>query len=110
MTSAASGTGIAILAVPVMSPHIFILSRSSAILTGGAGSIVRRNPDAAWWIERSLEFRRKVLAEFNRLVRDGLAVLDLPELRISPVAAAAAVFAAHGWSWRYASVHRPKMV
>jgi cation diffusion facilitator CzcD-associated flavoprotein CzcO len=45
-----------------------------------------------------------------RLVRDGLAVLDLPELRTSPVAAAAAAFAARGWSWRYASVHRPKRV
>jgi hypothetical protein len=93
-----------------MSPHIFILSRSNAILTGGAGFIVRRNPDDAWWIERSLESRRKVLVDFNRLVRDGLAVLDLPELGTIPVAAAAAVFVAHGWSWRYASVHRPKMV
>lgn len=34
----------------------------------------------------------------------------LPEIGPSPVAAVAAVFVAHGWSWRYASVHRPKMV
>lgn len=35
-----------------------------------------RNPDDAWWIERSLEFRGNVLAERNRLVRDDLAVPD----------------------------------
>lgn len=34
----------------------------------------------------------------------------LAEIGTSRVAAVAAVFVAHGWSWRYASVHRPKMV
>ena len=34
----------------------------------------------AWWICRALMFGRAVLDEFNRLMRDGLPVPDLPEV------------------------------
>jgi hypothetical protein len=32
---------------------------------------MKESPEDAWWIEQSLEFRRDILKEFNRLVRDG---------------------------------------
>lgn len=37
------------------------------------------NPHEAHWIESSLKFRLAVLSEFERLVREGLPAVDLPE-------------------------------
>ena len=36
-------------------------------------------PEDAHWIERTLMFRSTVLEEFNRLVREGVSMTDLPE-------------------------------
>lgn len=51
---------------------------------------MRQSPEDAWWIEQSLEFRRDILKEFNRLVRDGSSNCleehgpDLPEVEEQP--------------------------
>ena len=51
---------------------------------------MRERPEDAWWIEQSLEFRRDILKEFNRLVRDGSSNClqehgpDLPEVEEQP--------------------------
>ena len=42
--------------------------------------IRRANPLEAHWIESSLMFRSAVLQEFNRLVREGIHVTDLPQV------------------------------
>jgi hypothetical protein len=38
------------------------------------------HPEDACWIEAVLKFRSRVLQEFERLVRDGVPVLELPEI------------------------------
>lgn len=39
-----------------------------------------KNPAEAHWIESSIKFRQAVAREFERLVREGAAVAEIPEV------------------------------
>src|SRR6266404_9993545 len=43
-------------------------------------AFAKANPREAHWIESTLKFREAVGREFERLVRDGVPVADLPEV------------------------------
>jgi hypothetical protein len=44
-------------------------------------AFARAHPEEAHFTDRTLKFREAVTREFERLVRDGVQVVDLPELR-----------------------------
>jgi hypothetical protein len=46
-------------------------------------AFARAHPEEAHGIEKNLKFRQAVLEEFERLVRDGVSVADLPEVEES---------------------------
>lgn len=51
---------------------------------------MKQSPEDSWWIERSLQFRRDVLAEFDRLVADGARAEEAePSPLAEPVVVAA---------------------
>lgn len=43
-------------------------------------AFAKANPHEAHWIELTLKFRSRVLEVFERLVREGIPVADLPEV------------------------------
>jgi hypothetical protein len=49
-------------------------------------AFARAHTENAHWIEASLRFRKSVLLEFERLVRDGIPVTDLQEVEEPEIA------------------------
>jgi len=52
-----------------------------------------KNPAEAHWIESTIKFRQAVASEFERLVREGVAVAEMPELEESELDAVEATCA-----------------
>jgi hypothetical protein len=44
-------------------------------------TFARKNPAEAHWIESAIKFRQAVAREFERLVREGVAVAEIPEVK-----------------------------
>jgi len=56
-------------------------------------TFAKMNPAEAHWIESSIKFREVVAREFERLVREGAAVAEMPEVEESELDAVEATCA-----------------
>lgn len=56
-------------------------------------AFARAHPEEAYFVERTLKFRQAVAREFERLVREGVPVAEIPEVEESELDATEAIYA-----------------